>query len=470
MDVALNPVDLRAKIRTPRRRGSLNGLVIAALLAVASGTAPALAAAPVAEKEQYLPVPMPPGFGVEVTEVDGPVFVDSRGRTLYQWPLKDLRNGDAGDRKGVATCDDTRYQVNSGLMSPYPPGLLLPELDKRPSCVEVWPPVYAADDSKPIGKWTILERKEGKKQWAFDGYALYSSVLDRERGDVNGGSAFEQANDSPALRRPVGPPSIVPPAFAIKQMRTGRILVNHVGFSVYASDKDGPNKSNCDSGCLREWSPAIAPEAAQPQGEWAVIERSPGIKQWTFRKQPLYTRKADRRSRSLEGGDVPGWRNVYAQRAPAPPKEFTIQDSRLGQVLADSRGSTIYLYNCADDALDQLACDHPDTPQAYRISICGGGSVERCLQTFPYVVASKDAKSDSRIWSVMAIDPKTGHRAAPGQADAVQVWAFRDRPVYTYSGDKEPGDADGDAWGEFNGFRNGFKAFWLRDDFRNNAG
>ena len=29
--------------------------------------------------------------------------------------------------------------------------------------------------------------------------------------------------------------------------------------------------------------------------------------------------------------------------------------------------------------------------------------------------------------------------------------------------------ANGDDFGEFNGARNGFKAFWLRDDYRHNA-
>ncbi len=51
----------------------------------------------------------------------------------------------------------------------------------------------------------------------------------------------------------------------------------------------------------------------------------------------------------------------------------------------------------------------------------------------------------------------------------MHVWAYRDRPVYTYFNDK-PGDVNGDALGEFYGTRNGFKAFWLRDDFYNNAG
>ena len=130
----------------------------------------------------------------------------------------------------------------------------------------------------------------------------------------------------------------------------------------------------------------------------------------------------------MRGGDEPGWSNVYTQRAPAPPSDFTVQDTASGQVLADSRGWTVYLYNCGDDALDQLACDHPDSPQAYRFTVCGGGDPKRCLETFPYVLASENARSTSRLWSKQWIDPMTGKFAQPKQAGALQVWAFRNRP------------------------------------------
>jgi predicted lipoprotein with Yx(FWY)xxD motif len=194
------------------------------------------------------------------------------------------------------------------------------------------------------------------------------------------------------------------------------------------------------------------------------------VRQWVFRGKPLYKRVADHHSRSFEGSDEPGWHNVFVQRAPAPPREFTIQNTRAGQVLADAQGRTIYTYICSDDSVDQLSCDHPDLTQVMRVAICGGGDPERCLRTFPPVRAAPDAKSDNRLWTVMDIDAKTGHRAAPGQPNALHVWAYRDRPVYTFSADKKAGDIAGDAWGEFTGWRNGFKAFWLRDDFFSNAG
>jgi predicted lipoprotein with Yx(FWY)xxD motif len=142
-----------------------------------------------------------------------------------------------------------------------------------------------------------------------------------------------------------------------------------------------------------------------------------------------------------------------------------VQDTTAGQVLANQHGMTLYTYFCGDDGLDQLACDHPLQTQAYRIAIGGGGDPERFLRTFPYVVAAMDAVSTSRSWSVMTIDPMTGRRAAARQPGTLRVWAFRDRPVYTYSGDHRPGDAFADAHGEFRGLRDGFRAIWLRDDF-----
>jgi hypothetical protein len=69
----------------------------------------------------------------------------------------------------------------------------------------------------------------------------------------------------------------------------------------------------------------------------------------------------------------------------------------------------------------------------------------------------------------MLIDPTTGRRATERQPGALRVWAYRDRPVYTCWRDRAPGDANCDSFGEFNGRRNGYRAFWLRDDFGDSA-
>jgi predicted lipoprotein with Yx(FWY)xxD motif len=426
-----------------------------------------------AQKEISQSTPLPPGAQIIQTDEDGPVFATAEGKTLYRWPFIQLRNGDAGDQKGKPTCTDTLYKENAGLMSPYPGGFIMPDADKRLSCVQLWPPFWAPENAKAVGKWSAVKHPSGKMQWAYDNDPLYTSMLDKKPGDVNGGTARRSTRGSAsgALREPVGPAALLPPGFAVLTVATGRLLVTADRASVYTWDRDAPNKSNCYDRCADEWSPVLAPEFADNNGEWGVIQRSPGVKQWTFRGKPLYTdaRAGEGRRTSLAGSDVPGWHNVYTQKTPLPNKEFTVQDGMAGQVLADRSGKTLYVYNCNDDAWDQQACNHPDLTQAYRLAICGAGSQEKCMQVFPYVLAGKDSKSDSGTWSVIEIDSKTGHRASTGQADALRVWAYRDRPVYTFYLDQEPGDIKGDSWGEFQGQRNGFKAIFLRDDYFDNA-
>jgi predicted lipoprotein with Yx(FWY)xxD motif len=418
--------------------------------------------------EDYIHAPMPPGIKVIGTELEGPVFADAQGHTLYKWPKKSLRNGDAGEIQGKPACDDHVYTENTGLMSPYPGGLELPEAATRPSCTKVWPPVLASADSKPLGKWTVVDRPDGRKQWAYDNWPLYTSVLDKQPGDVLGGTSLANDPEAGALRLPVGPEPNVPSQFSVKTTMRGRLIALKDGWSVYSYDRDSHNKSNCSDACLDGRSPILAGSYVRPVGEWTTFERSPGIRQWAFKGMPVYRYLNDPKEHSRDGSDFPGWHNVYTQLAPDPPKGFTTKDTLIGAVLGDAQGRTIYRYRCTDDALDQLACDFPEAPQVYRFVVCGGGDVDQCLKAFPYVQAPVGAKTDNQVWSAMYINPKTGKGARADEPGALYVWAFRGRPVYTFAGargygDKRPSDVLAQDWGEFNGQRNGFLAMVYRD-------
>jgi predicted lipoprotein with Yx(FWY)xxD motif len=245
----------------------------------------------------------------------------------------------------------------------------------------------------------------------------------------------------------------------------GRLLVNADGYSVYVSDQDSAGKSNCRANCEETWVPVRAPALAQADGEWTIVERAAGVRQWAFRKQPLYTYTRDIYLYSQQGSDVPGWHNVYTQQVAPLPKPFQLVDTQKGVAVADAQGKVVYAYLCSDDSFDQLSCDYPGAPSEYRIAICGGGDVDRCLKTWPYVVADANARSDNRLWSVIEIEPRSGRPATAGEAGAIRVWAYRGSPIYTFADDTEPGDVKGDQTGEMYGQRNGFTALWVRDDF-----
>jgi predicted lipoprotein with Yx(FWY)xxD motif len=444
-------------------------VTIALIMSLALGGAASAAEQRMAE--DHAKVPMPPGVQVVVTEMEGPVFADARGLTLYIWPQKAMRIGFAGDPKEKSFCEDKPTTKTAGMMSPWPAGLDLPEVDRRLSCAATWPPLAAPDDAKPIGQWTVVTRSDGKKQWAYNKQPVYTSNLDTRAGETNGAfTVSRRGGDEPAEREIVGPPPNVPPGFNVLTTRTGRLVVNEQRYSLYTWDRDEPGKSNCTGDCARVWIPALAPASAQPQGEWTIIQRAPGVRQWAFRKKALYTFSEDTGRAATAGAEVPGWQNVYTQMAPANPSELTVQMTLAGDVLADAKGKTIYTYTCGDDSQDQMSCDLMDSPQVYRIAIAGGGDWDRALKMWPYVEASAAAKAPSLLWSVVWVDPKTGREAQANQEGALRVWAYRKRPVYTYAGDKEPGDMEGNGMGEWQGFRNGFRAFYVRDAFTRRGG
>jgi predicted lipoprotein with Yx(FWY)xxD motif len=444
---------------------SFNALLITGIVLAGAGSAAGAANQKILE--DYAVVPMPQGVQILYTELDGPVFADEHGKTMYVWPQKAMRVGFAGDPKNKSVCGDEITTKTAGMMSPWPPGMDLPELDKRLSCAETWPPVLAPEGAEEMGRWTVIKRASGKQQWAYDKLPVYTSILDRGPGETNGGSATfaDRGSGTQPARLPVGPPPNVPPGFNVITRKLGRMVVNETGYSVYISDHDTPNLSNCIGDCARTWIPVNAPSTARPQGEWTIIDRAAGVRQWAFREKPVYTFLEDTNRASFSGGDVPGWNNVFTQMGPKHPEDFSVEISLAGDVLADADGNTIYYYTCGDDSFDQLACDTMDSPQVYRIAIAGGGDWHRALKMWPYVQASANAKSSSLLWSVVYVDPQTGRRADTKKDGAMRVWAYMDRPIYTYAGDKQPGDIEGNGIGEWQGKRNGYRAFYIREEF-----
>ncbi len=54
------------------------------------------------------------------------------------------------------------------------------------ACSLQWPPFVAPAEGAPSGDWTIAERADGVRQWAYRGKPLYFSAQDRQPGDAQG--------------------------------------------------------------------------------------------------------------------------------------------------------------------------------------------------------------------------------------------------------------------------------------------
>ena len=93
-----------------RCHGAVLGVTGCALLLLLAPLAQAFGAH---RADAWIPEPLPPGFHVEATAMDGPVFADAAGHTLYKWPFRVMRNGVTGDAKGESSCTSTKTTTSS---------------------------------------------------------------------------------------------------------------------------------------------------------------------------------------------------------------------------------------------------------------------------------------------------------------------------------------------------------------------
>ncbi|MER9214505.1 hypothetical protein NKI56_29745 [Mesorhizobium sp. M0622] len=79
------------------------------------------------------------------------IYTDANGMTLYTYDK---------DKTGKSNCYD--------------------------KCAANWPPLKAEAGAKAEGEWTIVDRTDGTKMWAYEGKPLYTFIKDKKAGDVTG--------------------------------------------------------------------------------------------------------------------------------------------------------------------------------------------------------------------------------------------------------------------------------------------
>ena len=68
------------------------------------------------------------------------------------------------------------------------------------------------------------------------------------------------------------------------------VLTGPNGMTLYTFDKDaaGSGKSTCNGPCATNWPPLMATDMDKGSGDYSVITRDDGKKQWAMKGKPLY--------------------------------------------------------------------------------------------------------------------------------------------------------------------------------------
>jgi predicted lipoprotein with Yx(FWY)xxD motif len=95
----------------------------------------------------------------------------------------------------------------------------------------------------------------------------------------------------------------------------GGVLTNSAGMTLYTFDKDaaGSGKSVCNGPCATNWPPLMAAADAKPSGDYTVITRDDGGKQWAYKGKPLYLWIKDSKPGDKTGD---GFNNVWRAARP----------------------------------------------------------------------------------------------------------------------------------------------------------
>lgn len=76
------------------------------------------------------------------------------------------------------------------------------------------------------------------------------------------------------------------------------------GMTLYTFDRDAGGKSMCNGGCATNWPPLMAAASDRAAGDWTIVTRDDGSRQWAFRGKPVYYWVKDKKAGDRTGDGV----------------------------------------------------------------------------------------------------------------------------------------------------------------------
>ena len=228
---------------------------------------------------------------------------------------------------------------------------------------------------------------------------------------------------------PASPSSVSTVALKTETTRAGTVLADNHGLTLYyySADKRGSGKSVCTGGCATAWPPLAAPVKAPAgvrlPGPLGIITRPGGLRQVTINGLPIYLYAGDKAPGQETGNGMAGsWHviKIRATTAAGRAAALKVSHTRVGPVLASSRGRTLYYYSADKRHSGKSAC------------------TGTCATAWPPLAAPVKAPAGVRL------PGKLGVITRPNGVKQVTLNGY---PLYFYIGDKTAGQVTGNGIG-----------------------
>jgi predicted lipoprotein with Yx(FWY)xxD motif len=174
------------------------------------------------------------------------------------------------------------------------------------ACLTNWPALIAQEGAVAQPPYSLITRASGEKQWALNDMPLYFFLGDTAAGETKGegvGGKWLVARGAPVAVNNHSTKGKIFIAHGNLITVNGSPDTLHSNFTLYTFDNDVANsgKSTCNGGCLTAWPALYASDTAQAFGNFSIVTRDSGEKQWAYKGKPLYFYVGD-----SAAGDVNG--------------------------------------------------------------------------------------------------------------------------------------------------------------------
>ncbi len=88
---------------------------------------------------------------------------------------------------------------------------------------------------------------------------------------------------------------------ATPPMAKSGMFVDTKGMTLYTFDKDTAGKSMCNGLCATNWPPMVVSDGGKVAGDWTIVTRDDGLKQWAYKGKPVYAWSKDAKPGDMTG-------------------------------------------------------------------------------------------------------------------------------------------------------------------------
>lgn len=326
-------------------------------------------------------------------------------------------------------------------------------------CADEFPPLLAGKNAIAFGDWTLVKHPQGK-QWAYQGKPLYTWTQEKVPGEVATNVGLQDRTGFKASEiSGAGTGLLPPPGWSVVRFTPGASLkmpdgvdvallysyhavglVNQEGMTLYGFSGDlmQDGQTCSDSGCAPNWEPLYAPSLAAPTGDFSVVRRADGTRQWAYKTQPLFTYRDDRLPGDVKGAVVDPRFSVAVLSKNFQPPTVTVRTLEAYGDTMTANDMTLYGGYAFGKRWGGRNLRDTFKDAYYKGKKLGGTACDeaQCLKTWKPFLAPEGAEYGG-FWEIIT------------RADGTRQWAYKGFAMYTFAGDTKPGDLLGHAIYDF---------------------